>query len=199
VANAGALAGLLEKKCAVDGLRVIDRQAKQIYDNRQADGRWLRAPRVQDRIDAELDRTLPPKELVKLAMCWETLVQRLVQDPQVPREVASQVLGWRNEAVARCETNASTAQMLQWSREGAGFRVMDRFAFEKEFPHHARAVKSLGVAVIEAEKYDEAEGARLIASARENIAQRIECVDMARIAARARSAESGNSQTRPSA
>ena len=74
--------------------------------------------------------------------------------------------------------------MLQWAHEGAAFRVMDRFEFEREFPHHARAVKSLGAAVIEAEKYHPTEGARFLASARENIAQRIERGDMARIAAR---------------
>jgi len=66
---------------------------------------------------------------------------------------------------------------------------MDRFEFEKEFPHHARAVKSLGMAVLEAEKYSDEEGARLLFHARENIAQRIERGDMARIAARERTQE----------
>jgi len=80
-------------------------------------------------------------------------------------------------------------QPLQWAREASAFRVMDRFEFEKEFPHHSRAVKSLGFAVIEAEKYDRAEGARLVSHARENIAQRIERGDMARIAAREKAKE----------
>jgi len=59
----------------------------------------------------------------------------------------------------------------------------------REFPHHERAVKSLGAAVIEAEKYDAAESDRFLASARENIAQRIERGDMARIAAREKAQE----------
>jgi hypothetical protein len=79
--------------------------------------------------------------------------------------------------------------MLQWSREAGAFRVMDRFDFEKEFPHHSRAVKSLGLAYIEAEKYEREEGERLIYHARENIAQRIERGDMARIAAREKTQE----------
>ncbi|MBT2305301.1 hypothetical protein J7E70_33400 [Variovorax paradoxus] len=74
--------------------------------------------------------------------------------------------------------------MLQWAREGAAFRTMDRFEFEKEFQHHAHAVKSLGMAVLEAENYPNEEGARLLFHARENIAQRFERGDMARIVAR---------------
>ena len=117
------------------------------------------------------------------------LAKRLARDPAVPREVASQALAWRNQAAARCEASDATAQMLRWAREAAAFRTMNRFEFEKEFPHHARAVKSLGMAVIEAEKYEAPEGARFLASARENIAQRIERGDMARIAARERAQE----------
>jgi hypothetical protein len=75
------------------------------------------------------------------------------------------------------------------AREGAAFRTMDRFEFEKEFPHHARAVRSLGMAIIEAEKYFDKDGARLLFHARENIAQRIERGDMARIAAREKTQE----------
>lgn len=79
--------------------------------------------------------------------------------------------------------------MLQWAREAGAFRVMHRFEFEKEFPHHARAVKSLGLAIMEAERYPREEAERLVFHARENIAQRIERGDMARIAARGRSQE----------
>lgn len=176
--------GLLEDRRAVDSVRVVDRHAAQFYENRLVDGEWIRLPRAQASLDVERDRIRSPKELVRLAMRWETLVQHLAHDPAVPREVASQALLWRNEAVERCVGVPEAAQMLQWAREGAAFRVMDRFEFEREFPHHTRAVKSLGAAVLEAEKYEAAEGARFLASARENIAQRIERGDMARIAAR---------------
>jgi hypothetical protein len=189
LANVRIAIGLLEDRRAVDGLRVIDRGGSQLYENRLAVGEWIRAPRAQATLDIERDRVRPPKDVVKFAMRWETLVQRLVHDAAVSRDIASQALAWRNDAVARCEATPATAQMLQWAREGAAFRTMDRFEFEKEFPHHARAVKSLGMAVLEAEKYSDEEGARLLFHARENIAQRIERGDMARIAARERTQE----------
>lgn len=185
--NVRVTMGLLEDRRAVDSVRLIDANASQIYENRLVHGEWSRAPRAQATLDVVRDKVLAPKDLVRLAMQWETLTQRLAHDPTVPSEVASQVLVLRNEAQARCEATPVTAQLLQWAREGAAFRLMDRFEFEHEFPHHARAVKSLGAAVLEAEKYDPAESARFLASARENIAQRIERGDMARIAAREKS------------
>jgi hypothetical protein len=50
-------------------------------------------------------------------------------------------------------------------------------------------VSALGLAVVEAEKYGGEEGKRLLFHARENIAQRIERGDMARIAAREKAQE----------
>ena len=187
--NVRTAMGLLEDRRAVDGLRVIDRNASQFYENRLVDGEWIRAPRAQASLDIVRDKPRTPKDLVKLAMRWETLAGRLAHDPVVPRDVASQTLLWRSEAAARCEAAPASAQLLQWAREGAAFRVMDRFEFVREFPHHDRAAKSLGAAVIEAEKYEAAESARFLASARENIAQRIERGDMARIAAREKGQE----------
>jgi len=184
LANVRAAMGLLEERRAVDGLRVIDRNALQIYENRLVGGEWKKEAHAQASLDAVRNKPLPAKELARFAMRWETLVQRLAHNPEVPRDVASQALIWRNEAAARCEATPAAAQMLQWAREGAAFRVMDRFEFEREFPHHARAVTALGAAVVEAEKYEARESARFLASARENIAQRIERGDMARIAAR---------------
>lgn len=183
-ANVSALIGAMEHRRAVDGLRVIGHDGAQIYESRVMDGDINRPPRAQETLDVLLDKPRSPKELVQFAMRWETLVQRLANDPQVPRDVASQTLTWRNEAVARCARDPAAAQMLQWAREAGAFRVMNRFEFEKEFPHHARAVRSLGLAVSEAEKYGGAEGQRLLFHARENIAQRIERGDMARISAR---------------
>ncbi|MEJ8851862.1 zeta toxin family protein [Variovorax rhizosphaerae] len=184
LANVRAAMGLLEERRAVDGLRIIDRNVLQVYENRLVEGEWKREARALVALDAVRNKPRHPKELAKFAMRWETLVQRLAPSPDVPRDVASQVLMWRSEAAARCETTAAASQMLQWAREGAAFRIMDRFEFAREFPHHARAVSSLGAAVIEAEKYEAPESARFLASARENIAQRIERGDMARIAAR---------------
>ena len=189
LANVRSAIGLLEERRAVDGLRIIDRNALQFYENRLVEGKWKREPRAQAALDAVRDKPRPPKDLAKFAMRWETLVQRLAHNPDVPRDVASQALMWRNEAAARCEATPAAAQMLQWAHEGAAFRVMDRFEFEREFPHHKRAVNALGAAVVEAEKYEATESARFLASARENIAQRIERGDMARIAAREKERE----------
>lgn len=188
--NVRTIVDTLEQRLAVDGLRVIHHDGTQIYERRLANGKLDKAPKAQEALDAVVGKTRSPRELVQLAMRWETLVQRLAKDPAVPREIASLTLTWRNEAVARCESLPAAAQMLQWAREAGAFRVMERFEFEKEFPHHGRAVRSLGLAVIEAEKYERDEGARLIAHARENIAQRIERGDMARIAAQEKAQES---------
>lgn len=144
-----------EKNGNVDALRIIARDGRQI-----------------------------DKDAVQLAMRWETLSRALVHDPSVPRDVASQILNWRSDAVERCAASAPCARMFQWAYEGAAFREMDRFAFEAVFPHHARAAALMGQAVIEAENHDAAEAERFLSSARENIAQRIERGDMARIAAR---------------
>lgn len=187
--NVGTLIGAMEHRRAVDGLRVIGHDGAQIYESRVIHGDIDRPPRAQETLAVLLDKPRSPRELVQFAMRWETLVQRLANDPGVPRDVASQTLTWRNEAVARCERDPATAQMLLWAREAGAFRVMNRFDFQKEFPHHARAVGSLGLAVIEAEKYGGEEGQRLLFHARENIAQRIERGDMARIAAREKAQE----------
>jgi hypothetical protein len=184
LANLHSVAALLEEQCAVDGLRVVDRQGRQIYDNRRVDGRWLHAPWALAALQSQRGRTMSHEELVKYALRWETVVQRLVHDLTVPREVASQALQWRNEVVARCEADPAPAQMLQWAREAEAFRVMSRFLFEKEFPHLAHAVRLLDAAVIEAGKHEPAECARIVAAARENICERIKSGEMARIAAR---------------
>lgn len=174
-----------EEGGSVDGLRVIGRDGRQLFENRMAGSDWLRAPRAAAVWDKELSRALSDKDAVQLAMCWETLSRALVHDPRVPRDVASEVLDDRNRFVEQCEASPSRARMLQWACEGAAFREMDRFAFEAAFPHHARAAAMMGQALIEAEKLDAAESERFLHRARENIAQRIERGDMARIAARA--------------
>ncbi|MDM0022676.1 zeta toxin family protein [Variovorax saccharolyticus] len=186
LANVRLVLGQLEDRRAVDGLRIIDAQCAQFYENRLTAGGWARTARARAALDMERVRSRSPKDLVQTAMRWETLVRRLVQDAAVPRDVASEVLRWRDQAVAQCEALPAAAQMLQWAREAAAFRTMERNEFEREFPHHARAVQSLGLAMRESEKYQEYEAMGLVLHARENIAQRIERGDMARIAARER-------------
>jgi len=174
----------MEHERLVDGLRVISHNGAHIYESRVVGGELNRVPRAAESLSLQQDKPPPSKELVQYAMRWETLVQRLANDPGVPREIASQALQWRNAAVARCEQDPAAGQMLQWAREAGAFRVMNRYEFLKEFPHHERAFLTLGHAAEESERYPTEEAKRLMFHARENIAQRIERGDMARIAAR---------------
>ena len=182
--NVANLLGRMEHERLVDGVRVISHTGAHIYESRVIGGELNRVPRAAESMSVQQDKPPSSKELAQYAMRWETLVQRLASDPSVPREIASQTLQWRNAAVARCEQDPVAAQMLQWAREAGAFRVMDRYEFLKEFPHHERAFVTLGSAIGESEKYPTSEATRLILHARENIAQRIERGDMARIAAR---------------
>jgi hypothetical protein len=187
--NVGSVLGRMEHERTADGLRVITHHGIQIYESRVIEGTLNRVPRAAETLKVQLEKPRSAKELVQFAMRWETLVQRLAGDPTVPRDITSQMVVWRNEAAARCEKDPAAAQMLQWAREAGAFRVMNRFEFEKEFPHHARAVATLGVAAFEAERYPPEEAKRLMFHARENIAQRIERGEMARIAARQKAQE----------
>ena len=74
---------------------------------------------------------------------------------------------------------------------------MSRFEFLKEFPHHERAVEAMGLATAEAERHPPEQAQRLIKHARENIAQRIERGDMARIAARQKVQQADTQMQRP--
>ncbi|GAA4346077.1 hypothetical protein GCM10023165_30600 [Variovorax defluvii] len=198
--NVGSLLGRLEHERMVDGLRVITRSGTQLYESRVLDGVLNRVPRAAETLRIHLERATDARELVQYAMRWETLVQRLTGDPAVPRDIAGRTVIWRNEAAARCEQDPDAKQMLQWAREAGAFRVMNRFEFEKEFPHLARAVAALGEAVLESERFPPREAARLLAHARENIAQRIERGDMARIIARQKAMEmkaQGKAKTQP--
>ncbi|PZQ77705.1 MAG: hypothetical protein DI563_02885 [Variovorax paradoxus] len=195
VGNVVDVLGRMEFDRSVDGLRVIASNGDHIYEGRLDGDKWDRPPRASATLGALLDKTPTTKEMVRTAMRWETLFQRLGTDPTVPREVASQVLQWRNEAIGRCEQEPSTAIALQWAREAGAFRVMNRFEFLKEFPHHERAVQALGIAATEAERFPKEQADRLMVHARENIAQRIERGDMARIAARQKS-QDAKAQTR---
>lgn len=197
--NVANVLGRLEHERLVDGLRVIGHDGAHLYESRVIGGKLNRVPRAAESMGVQQDKAPSSKELAQYAMRWETLVQRLANDPSVPREIASQTLQWRNAAVARCEQDPAAAQMLQWAREAGAFRVMNRYEFLREFPHHERAFVTLGIAAEESERYPTEEAKRLMFHARENIAQRIERGDMARIAARqkAQDAKAAKSKEAP--
>ncbi|MBS0344363.1 MAG: zeta toxin family protein [Proteobacteria bacterium] len=176
--------GRMELEHLVEGLRVVAPAGSHLYESRVIGGELRRVPRAAEILGIQQNKPPSAKELVQYAMRWETLVQRMANDPRFPREIASQTVQGRNAAVARCERDATADQMLKWAREAGAFRVMNRFEFLNEFPHHARAVQAMNIAAAESEKYPTEQAERLMLRARENIAQRIERGDMARIAAR---------------
>ena len=79
-------------------------------------------------------------------------------------DVAAQTLAWRGESVRRAEQDKDAAKLLTWAREAEAFRRMNRFAFAREFPQHARSAKVLEATVAEAEKYSPEDGAKLFAA-----------------------------------
>lgn len=175
---------VLEMEGAMDVLSIMTSERTRLYEGRRAEAALNRKPRAAQALAAFLSKPHKPRQLAQFAMCWETLAQRLCHDATVPRDVASRVLFWRGEAVARCEKDADAVRILQWAREAAAFRVMNLFEFEKEFPHHAHAVKVLGMAARDSERCSAQEAQQLLSRARENIAKRIEQGEMARIAER---------------
>ncbi len=58
----------------VDGLRVIARDGRQLFENRMAGDDWLRPPKACAVLDKEQSRAFPDKEAVQLAMRWESCV-----------------------------------------------------------------------------------------------------------------------------
>ena len=106
------------------------------YENRLIEGEWSREPRAAFFLDEVRERVLSDRQLANYALAWETLVQRLVSDPSVPRAVAAQTLAWRGESVRRAEQDKDAAKLLTWAREAEAFRRMNRFAFAREFLRH---------------------------------------------------------------
>ena len=102
-------------------------------------------------------------------------MQRLASDPSVPREVAAQVVAWRNEATQRAERDPDAQRLLQWGREAEAFRTMNRHQFAREFPQHAKLADRLQAAINYAEgNFGHAvDRERFIEQARDRIAERI--------------------------
>jgi hypothetical protein len=167
--------GRLEAECAVDRLQLVARDGRQLYANQLEGGRWLREPKAASMLDDFRERRLTATELSASALRWQTLTQRLAVYPSVPREVASQVLAWRNEATAKAERDPQAQRLLAWGREAEAFRTMNRYQFLREFPQYAKAVDRLD----EAHRYAEqnfghaADRERFIEQTRERLAERI--------------------------
>ena len=165
----------LESDRAVDRIHIITRDGRQLYTNLVEEGHWAKQPKALASLDDFRERALPARELADSALRWQTLVQRLASDPSVPREVAAQVVAWRNEATQRAERDPDAQRLLQWGREAEAFRTMHRHQFAREFPQHAKLAERLEAAINYAEgNFGHAvDRERFIEQARDRIAERI--------------------------
>lgn len=165
----------LEGEHAVDRIQLITRDGRQLYANMIEDRQWIKPPKALATLDDFRERRRPARELADSALRWQTLVQRLAADPSVPREVAAQVVAWRNEATQVAERDPDARLLLQWGRESEAFRTMNRHHFAREFPQHGKMVARLQEAINYAEtNFGHAiDRERFIAEARNRIAERI--------------------------
>ena len=167
--------GQLEAARAVDVLRIITRNGAGVYRNDLKDGAWQRPAKAVELLDAARERPLTARELADNALRWQTLVQRLANDPAVPRDVAAQVVAWRNDATARVERDPDAKQLFAWGREAEAFRTMNHQQFLREFPHHEQVVNRFRQAVdhFESEYGKPVDRERAIADTRARLAERI--------------------------
>lgn len=167
--------GRLENARALDRVQVVTPDGRQLYANELVGGEWARPANATAVLDDFRERRLTARELADSALRWQTLVQRVATDAAVPREVAAQVVAWRNDAVARAEHDPQARELLEWGREAEAFRTMERFKFQRDFPLHAKAVERLDEAIRFAEKNfaDAAEREAFVNQARNRLAERI--------------------------
>jgi Zeta toxin len=167
--------GQLEGTRAVDELRIITRAGAGVYRNALRQGAWERPAKAVELLDAARERPLTARELADNALRWQTLVQRLANDPTVARDVAGQVVAWRNDATARAERDPDARQFLAWGREAEAFRTMNHQQFLREFPQHQQVVHRFRQAVdhFENEYGNPADRDRAIADTRSRLAERI--------------------------
>lgn len=165
----------LESQGAVSRLQLVARDGRQLYANQIEAGQWVREPKAASVLDDFRERRLTARELADSALRWQTLVQRLAVNPTVPREVASQVLAWHQEATEQAERDPLGKRLLAFGKEAEAFRTMSRYQFLREFPLRAKAVEKLDEAIRFAEKTFQlaADRERFIAKTRERLAERI--------------------------
>jgi hypothetical protein len=166
----------LEANTAVQRVQLVVRDGRQLYANElDGQGKWARETKAAAVLDDFRDRRLTSSELASSALRWLTLAQRLSTNPAVPRDVASQAIAWRNEAVARAEGDPHAAKQLAWGREAEAFRTLPPQQFQAEFPHLTKALEKLDEAVKYADtQFAHAEDrSRFVEQARSRLAERI--------------------------
>lgn len=165
----------IEADHAVDRLQLVTSDGRQLYTNELIEGHWRRDPKAAAVLDDFRERRPTARELADSALRWQTLAQRLAANPDMPRDIASQAIQWRNEAHARAQADPDAARRLTWGLEAEAFRTMARHHFLREFPQHAKAVERMDEAVAYAETNfpDAGERERFVQLTRQRLAERI--------------------------
>jgi hypothetical protein len=166
----------LEEGALVQRIQLVVRDGRQLYANElDIQGKWARDPRAAAVLDDFRNRRLTSSELASSALRWLTLAQRLSTNPVVPRDVASQAITWRNEAVALAEEDPQAAKLLAWGREAEAFRTLPPLRFQAEFAHLSKAIEKLDEAVKYADTQfaHAADRSRFVEQARSRLAERI--------------------------
>lgn len=165
----------VEAQLSADRVQVITTDGRQLYANQLENGHWVREPRAPYVLEDFRERKLTARELADSALRWQILVDRLAGDPSAPAELTNQAMRWREEATARALGDPDANKLLTWGREGQAFRSMNRYDFQRQFPHHADSVQRLQEAVMFAEMNfaEPSDRRRFIEQTRRRLAERI--------------------------
>jgi hypothetical protein len=165
----------LESELSVDRLQVVTSDGRQLYANALGSGRWVSEPRAAYVLDDMQQRRATARELADTALRWQVLVEQLGAQPAAPGDLLTVACRWRDEATMRAQADPDAARLLACGREAQAFRSMDRVAFARAYPQHAKLVERLQEAIDYAEQQFEhaADRRRFIEQARQRLADRI--------------------------
>lgn len=175
----------IEGARSVRQLQVVTPDGRPLFANRLTpEGRWATDPLATAALNDYRERARSPQELADSALRWQTLAHRLAADATVPRDIASQVMRWRNDAWQKAEQRPESQQRLAWGREAEAFRVMEPTTFVNEFPHLAKAAQRIEEAMKYAsETYaNPSDRERFIQQTRQRLVERIAEGKMATVA-----------------
>ena len=165
----------LEAEGVVDRVQVVASDGRQLYANETAGGRWVAEPRAAYVLDDLRARMPTARELADTALRWQVLVRELQRDPLVPNELKAEAGAWRDAADATAERDPDAKRLLELGHQADAFRSMNRVAFARAYPQHAKMVERLQEAIAYAEQqFEHAEDrVRFVEQARQRLADRI--------------------------
>jgi len=167
----------LEQGKAVDRLRLITRDGRELFENTVVKNAWRQPEGAAKALEDYRERVLPAREKADNALRWHTLVARLqARSAEVPREVIAQVVDWRTQSTAQALADPEARSLYEAGLAAEAFRSLPGQQFVKEFAHYRAAVNKLEKArdYAAAELSQPADRARFVALARERIAEQIE-------------------------